>query len=99
MLIFAMVIGILPQTAFAADNVAYVKNSDGTVTNYSGFAAAWNAAVELDDATVGLYTSYMHHAGESSYVLPEGKTITVELNGNMLLRNITKAENSAAFLE
>ena len=64
-LILVMLAGLLPQAAFAADKVAYVKIG-GVTTDYSGCAAAWNAAVKSNNATVGLYKSYMHHQGENA---------------------------------
>ena len=98
LLVPAMMLSCIPLTAFAEDNVAYVRKADGTVTNYTSFATAWNAAVS-SNATVGLYKTYMNHAGENSYVLPEGKTVTVELNGKALLRNITESRGDGSVFE
>ena len=97
-LILVMLAGLLPQAAFAADKVAYVKIG-GVTTDYSGFAAAWNAAVKSNNATVGLYKRYMHHQGENAYVLPAGKTVTVELNGNALFRNITESRSDGSVFD
>ena len=86
-----MVMGFVPQHTFADGFAAYVTDASGNTTHYTNFRSAWNYAVSINNAIVGTNESYLNHAGENSYVVPEGKTVTVELNGHYLCRNITSS--------
>ena len=101
-LAIAVLFAIMPFTTLAEDTpsgVAYMKKIDGTIKYYNSFAVAWNAAVAENDATVGLYKDYPCHQGENSYILPENKKVTVELNGYALMRNITESRDDGSVFE
>ncbi|MBR4132063.1 MAG: hypothetical protein IKT99_03715 [Oscillospiraceae bacterium] len=84
LLALVMLIGILPQQALAAGDWAYVRWENGGVTNYGTFRAAWDAATSSgNNNTVGLYTNW----DGGRFCVPEGKTVTLELNGWVLTRD------------
>ena len=84
-----MLIGLLPQAAFAANDRAYVRFADGTVKNYGSFRTAWDAAAASNNATVGLLDNWE----SGRYVVPNGKTMTLELNGYWLSRNLGDSDS------
>ncbi|MBO4653022.1 MAG: hypothetical protein J5649_06880 [Lachnospiraceae bacterium] len=97
LLAVVMVFCLLPETAFAAVNVAYVKWANGSsTTEYTTFKAAWDAAVSTgDNNTVGLYSDCKVGL---TYV-PAGKTVTLELNGHSVSRDRSSSdENGEVFL-
>ena len=83
-LALVMLIGILPQQALAAGDWAYVRWENGGVTNYGTFRAAWDAATSSgNNNTVGLLNNW----DGGRFCVPEGKTVTLELNGFVLTRD------------
>ena len=88
-LVLIMLIGLLPQAAFAANDRAYVRFAEGSVKNYDSFRTALDAAAASNKATVGLLNNWE----SGRYVVPNGKTMTLELNGYCLSRDLGDSES------
>lgn len=58
-LAFALVVGLCPISARAADVVAEVTDANGNVTSYTNLSEAWKAAKGGQDRTFKLYDDWL----------------------------------------
>ena len=88
MLALVLLTGLLPQTALAATDWAYVRKADGSYKAYTNIFTAWDDAVS-EGATFGL----LHDWDGGRWVVPNGKKVTVELNGHLLTRRLADSKS------
>lgn len=69
----------------SGENFYYKASGDSEVTSVSTFAEAWTAATASDEAVVGMLADV---TVSSTLVVPENKSITLELNGHILDRDL-----------
>ena len=75
---------------------AYVKWANGIKTEYGTFTDAWNAATSSgDNNTVGLNNNW----DGGHFLVPEGKTLTLELNGYVLTRNLADQKGDGEVIQ
>ena len=90
LLVMLMIVSMMPVTAHAATEWAYVKWANGTRTTYSTFPDEWQAATSSgDNNTVGLLNNW----DGGRFVVSEGKTMTVELNGYVVTRDLADSKS------
>ena len=83
-----MLFGIFPAAAFAATDRAYVDFANGTHKTYDSFPAAWNEATASSGNTVGLLDNWE----SGRFCVPENITVTLELNGHWISRNLSSSK-------
>ena len=96
-LVLLMLVGLMPATAFADDSPwARVTYSNGDTVDCATFPEAWNKATasNVNNATVTLFNNW----DGGRFTVPEGKTVTLELNGWVLTRNMSSGESKGEVL-
>ena len=94
-LVLLMLVGLMPSTALADRDVgARVTYADGRTEDCSTFPQAWNKATASNNATVTLFNNW----DGGRFVVPEDKTVTLELNGWVLTRNLSSGKSDGEVL-
>ncbi|MCD8035837.1 MAG: InlB B-repeat-containing protein [Clostridiales bacterium] len=74
-----MILAMVPATAFAAAEPVANVEIDGITTTYNSAGDAWNAAISASEATLTVYSDF---GTDSTYVVPTGCTIILDLSNS-----------------
>lgn len=90
LLVMVLCLSLFPKSAFAEEvQTGFgVTIGEGAETFYTSFADAWNAACGKETSAV--LTMYEDCTEITKYVVPQGKTVTLDLNG----RAVENASNT-----